>query len=153
MLKHTRGIIFLGTPFRGTGTGDAAELRVRLIRAMGGESSSSLIEYVQDPENKLHETVKRFTRVARDREVPLACFYETKPSFVLNGLLPNRLLSLIPERLKIWIPFAKERIVRLHLYHTMCLSQLTSELPSWYQGTLLSFSIMPHMPCLSSMDL
>lgn len=112
MNKHVRGIIFLGTPFRGSGTGDAAALLIRLIKTMGGESSDSLIKYVQDPRFNLHEMGKRFVSTAKQREIPLACFYETKPTIVLNRLLPNRLVSFIPPWLRGWIPFAKGTIVR-----------------------------------------
>ncbi|KAF2235586.1 hypothetical protein EV356DRAFT_575695 [Viridothelium virens] len=111
VIKNTRGMIFLGTPFSGSDTAKAAEVRARLARAMRSESSDSLIRYVKNPRINLEETVEDFTRLAKDRKIPLTCFYETRTSIVLNGLFPNRIVFLIPDWLKPWIPFAKPRIL------------------------------------------
>lgn len=67
---------------------------------------------MKNPKNNLEETVAEFAQIAKGCNIPLTCFYETRPSVALNGVLPNQVFSLVPAWLACWIPY-EERIVRL----------------------------------------
>lgn len=121
VLDLTIGVIFLGTPFRGSwkpGYQNAC-LWVQVAQQEDEPWSEELIQYLR-PDSRddgggrpspLTELVQRFAELvkAREFEFPMVCFYENRPTeraSLFNGL---------PEDMK---PGAKGReVVRSEIYH------------------------------------
>lgn len=106
ILHATVGILFLGTPFRGSweaGTQNA-QLWIDLARAQQNEFSQELSQYLRPHGRKdtggrpspLNEVVQRFAEMIHHEafKVPIICFYETratKKSSLFRGLPPENL--------------------------------------------------------------
>ncbi|KAI4870247.1 hypothetical protein F4820DRAFT_469608 [Hypoxylon rubiginosum] len=83
ILMATSGIVFLGTPFRGSHRSfyTAAELRRVVAMSMGAETSCELLKYLQPSEDdRSEELFQSFCR--RIDQLPftirIVCFYETR---------------------------------------------------------------------------
>jgi len=86
-LHATQGVVFLGTPFRGSGAASAAHIRTLIAGALGMDASSRLIKVLQNETGCLAEVRDRFASIARQRwqgNCRVACFFETRPTKLLN---------------------------------------------------------------------
>lgn len=104
--RATRGIVFLGTPFRGTSFQDVAawaEPGLKAWASVQGREVSQLLHEAKYSFN-LDELVRRFTRLCQNKDHPylVVNFYETGKMSLPRKLFP-------------WLPamFAQERPVRL----------------------------------------
>lgn len=99
VLNAAQGIIFLGTPFRGSGGVTAANIRVLIAEIMGADASSRLIRVLQNETGSLSEIRHHFCSIIRQRwkkPCRVACFFETKPTRLLNVIkfLPKAISDL-----------------------------------------------------------
>ena len=100
-LSATQGIIFLGTPFRGSPAASAAIVRVLIAEAMGSDASSRLIKVLQNETGSLSEIRHRLCSIIHQRwrnSCRVACFFETQPTKFLNAVkfLPEAISRLKP---------------------------------------------------------
>ncbi|KAK4096559.1 hypothetical protein N658DRAFT_458518, partial [Parathielavia hyrcaniae] len=99
VLNAAQGIIFLGTPFRGSGATSAANIRVLIAEVMDATASSRLVKVLQNETGSLSEIRHHFCAIIRQRwrnPCRVACFFETKPTRFLNVIkfLPEAISSL-----------------------------------------------------------
>ncbi|KAI1126527.1 ARM repeat-containing protein [Nemania abortiva] len=100
--EATRGIIFLATPFRGTGFQDVATIAIsslKLSASLTSETVTTLLDSVQESTPYLEDLVGSFTRIhrRRDRSCELAIFYETKENNPVRKLFPHRVADYLKE--------------------------------------------------------
>ncbi|KAK6332351.1 hypothetical protein TWF696_003069 [Orbilia brochopaga] len=102
ILDGTKGIVFLGTPFRGSEGLDAARFRVIVANLLGHGMSSQLLLKILDKEpGDLEELTDEFVRLALARDkiehIPITMFYETEKSDVMNAVpkLARRAVDVI----------------------------------------------------------
>jgi hypothetical protein len=89
LLQCTKGVIFLGTPLRGTRVKSHAEWRV-FISAMwdaNHEPSTSLLEDLGENSSNLESIVEAFGKSTIKHEIEIRCFYETRTTQILNAVL------------------------------------------------------------------
>lgn len=96
----TAGVVFLGTPFRGTSLADLFGVAMVRLEAGGFFSGQTLARGLLNNLGKstatLEELVNIFTRSCLDYDLPLYCFYETVKSDLRARSLPKQ----TPEWLK-----------------------------------------------------
>ncbi|PNP51091.1 hypothetical protein THARTR1_08319 [Trichoderma harzianum] len=100
--KATRGIVFLGTPFRGTAFQDIAAWAVPVLKTwalLGKRSVSQLLESVKRSTFYLEELVRTFTRLCQDKDSPckVHTFYETRETVLPRKILPPFLLPFLDK--------------------------------------------------------
>ncbi len=98
-LYATQGIIFLGTPFRGSRAEPIATMRILIAEAMGVDASLRLVKVLQNETGSLSEIRNHFCSIIRQRwqnPCRVACFFETQPTRILNAikLLPEAISGL-----------------------------------------------------------
>ncbi|EPE31353.1 alpha/beta-Hydrolase [Glarea lozoyensis ATCC 20868] len=89
LLQYTKGVIFLGTPLRGTRVKSPAEWRV-FISAMwdaNHEPSTTLLEDLGENSSNLESIVEAFGKSTIKHEIEIRCFYETRTTQILNAVL------------------------------------------------------------------
>lgn len=96
--RVTGGVVFLATPFRGTGFQDiarAAVLFLEFFAGLAGETVNGLLDNLKASTPFLEDLVGDFTRTYQQRGQPcqLAIFYETKPGNLLRKGIPTRALA------------------------------------------------------------
>lgn len=95
LLRSTAGVIFLGTPLRGTATASIAD-GVALIRGfMGKETSRSLLQILKDESSSLDTLIHDFSKMAVVHQIQIRCFYETRTTRIVNAL-SRRIAKLSP---------------------------------------------------------
>lgn len=110
LLKSTIGVIFLGTPLRGTPTASVAQW-VALIRGfMGKETSGILLQSLKNESDKLdtlvHDFSKLAIKLAKAHNFQIRCFYETRASQIAN-VISNQIARFFPiPEVKVHLTFA-----------------------------------------------
>lgn len=104
IIRSTRGIVFLATPFRGTSFQDVAnwaEPGLKVWASVKGKKVSTLLDIVKGSTFDLEELVCRFTQLYQDNKYPchIRTFYETGMTnlyrkFPLSWLIPSWLHDL-----------------------------------------------------------
>lgn len=72
----TVGLVFLGTPFRGTKLQFLADCAERLMRLSGSESHRGIIEELSFDKPALLDTLDSFCRLRNRLSTPVSCFNE-----------------------------------------------------------------------------
>lgn len=72
----TCGVIFLGTPFRGSKLADTGRILATIGNYVGLDSEPQLLEGLKPDSQEYSDLFDKFSRVTKDRE--LFFFYETK---------------------------------------------------------------------------
>lgn len=95
VLLSTVGTVFLGTPFQGSDVAGLAGWQVAISGIMGEQTSNELIRDLDKNHDLLHRRIQKFTEIANADSVrlPMACFFETKPTEMLRRLLPRSLAT------------------------------------------------------------
>jgi hypothetical protein len=101
ILDATIGIVFLGTPFRGSNklamTG--AQLRVLVAGAFGAEISTNVMLELDIENGMLQELVEIFARLvsSKDHHIPVTCFFETRITDISKAIqnLPGWFRSVV----------------------------------------------------------
>ncbi|KAH0592867.1 hypothetical protein MHUMG1_09320 [Metarhizium humberi] len=60
LIKATRGIVFLATPFKGTSFKDVPDAALKAVALFRDQALTNLIDYVNEPKSNANELLKRF---------------------------------------------------------------------------------------------
>jgi hypothetical protein len=74
--KHTAGIVFLGTPHRGSASSNWGSLIVQSGKVLGLDGEDRILNDLKRDSEPLKQVVREFTRWLFDNSVPTVCFYE-----------------------------------------------------------------------------
>ncbi|KAI8632705.1 hypothetical protein F5Y19DRAFT_471874 [Xylariaceae sp. FL1651] len=99
ILDATSAIMFLGTPFRGSNGTTAAQTRVTVARAMGGDTNENLLKVLTREDGILEETRERFAELMLDHfdgSQRMVFFHETRPTEVAKAIIPQSYLEMSP---------------------------------------------------------
>ncbi|KAI1468500.1 uncharacterized protein F4812DRAFT_371404 [Daldinia caldariorum] len=98
ILGSTIGIVFLATPFSGTGAANAASWLVVVKGIMGKDASGELIKDLVQRHEFVSERVQKFAEIANAdlTRFPIRCFYETGKTKIAKKIfrwgIPDRFL-------------------------------------------------------------
>lgn len=95
ILNSTVGIVFLATPFGGTGLAKMAKLQVKVGNLLWKGPSNSLIPSLHSDYTLLRELRSDFRKVMGDYQMPIYYFYEQKKTELFRKLMPGPLASFI----------------------------------------------------------
>lgn len=100
LLKSTIGVVFLGTPLRGTKIASIAEW-VALVRGfMNRETSDALLQSLREKTSSLDTLVHEFSKLAIKLAVAhnfqIRCFYETRRTRIVTAVLRRQLARFFP---------------------------------------------------------
>ncbi|OCL09319.1 hypothetical protein AOQ84DRAFT_404825 [Glonium stellatum] len=106
IFKQTAGVIFLGTPLRGTRTAKFAGWKNLVFGILGNdESSETLLKDLEEDSSRLESLVADFGKLTiRNREqqgMEIRCFYETRTTKVSNAvsrMSPIKLEIILVEK-------------------------------------------------------
>lgn len=114
--KHTQGMIFFGTPFRGSKGAQPAEIARKILSAFGVNTQEKTLKLLDVDSERLNgfntafqETMrKRYTSDKPEDKIDAMFFYETLPTYgkIVSHFekvgamaeLESRLLNPIPQR-------------------------------------------------------
>ena len=85
IVSSTSGIIFLGTPFRGSPASTLGTVIARCASALGLGSPAMLLKTLEDHSERLDLLPSHFLVIAKQFGIRLVCFYETKPTWMGLG--------------------------------------------------------------------
>jgi len=97
IITSTTGIIFLGTPHRGSQSQPKAELIATIASAAGLGEKSSLLRTLQPDSEALNDLLYDFSRVVNIASIPLFCFFEQRKSAVAKAIVPRAVRPFIPD--------------------------------------------------------
>lgn len=100
ILLETAGIVFLATPFQGSDAAPQARWKVLVAGIMGEQASDQLIDDLEQRHDYVRQRVQRFTEIANAEglRLPLHCFYETKTTELLKGLVSGSWAARLSNR-------------------------------------------------------
>lgn len=85
LLRSTTGVVFLGTPLRGTTIAGIADWVAMIRRLMGKETSRSLLQSLKNEAASLDTLIHDFSKMAIEHKFQIRCFYETRRTQTMNG--------------------------------------------------------------------
>jgi hypothetical protein len=95
MFDSTCGIIFLGTPFRGSKATSSGQTRIRITKLLGSNASERLLNVIDKDtsDGRLQDMRSEFTQICdvilRDQaRHKVVCFYEVLPTNIAKAVLP-----------------------------------------------------------------
>jgi TPR repeat protein len=100
LLYFTVGILFLGTPFRGSWKkySDVAQQRYEVAKQIGNDCAQQLLQYLygssNDRPSPLDETVETFSELVAVSSIKITCYYETKSTDL------STYLAKLPEEMR-----------------------------------------------------
>lgn len=97
IVESTVGVIFLGTPLRGTAVAGMAQWLGLMRGFMGKETSQTLIKGLQENENNLNNMIQDFAEVANQNQFEIRCFYETRKTRIANAVAPRWIACFLPS--------------------------------------------------------
>ena len=74
--KYTAGIVFLGTPHRGSASSNWGSLIVQSGKVLRLDGEDRILNDLKKDSETLKQVVRDFTRWLFDNSVPTVCFYE-----------------------------------------------------------------------------
>ncbi|KAH6961926.1 hypothetical protein BKA56DRAFT_177461 [Ilyonectria sp. MPI-CAGE-AT-0026] len=80
IIDHTTGVVFIATPHRGTHGQSLASVVANIAAYADMGQRSQLVDMLEQGNAFLDDIVSNFSRVAKDMEIPLCCFYEQRMS-------------------------------------------------------------------------
>lgn len=91
------GVVFLGTPFKGTTAYRKAQWLIAYGGLMGEKTSVALIKDLDDGTGVLNDLVDDFARSANTKgyRLPMHCFFETKATNLSKKVLPKLLVNYL----------------------------------------------------------
>ena len=100
VLLSTVGVVFLATPFQGADAHNEARWQVVVGSIMGQQTSDRLVNDLDQRHDFVLQRVQKFAEVANANSVrlPLHCFYETKETEMLKGVLPSAWATTLSTR-------------------------------------------------------
>ena len=94
LLSAVSGVVFLGTPLRGTTIAKLTQWISFLRSIWGKETSSTLLRRLEDQDPYLESVVQGFASLAIARSIPVHCFYETRETRFAKAMLNQQLARL-----------------------------------------------------------
>jgi len=88
ILHCIAGVVFLGTPHKGSATQSKAAIIASIASAFGQAESSSLLRAVEKDSEMLNDLLHDFTRVVNKAAIPLFCFFEQRKSNLARMIKP-----------------------------------------------------------------
>jgi len=76
IFKASYGVIFLGTPHRGSGKADLGEVAITLLKAFLHDANSALIRDLQVESQTLDRISAAFSRMLAQEEIKVCSFWE-----------------------------------------------------------------------------
>lgn len=104
IVESTVGVIFLGTPLRGTAVAGMAQWLGLMRGFMGKETSQTLIKGLQENENNLNNMIQDFAEVANQNQFEIRCFYETRKTRIANAVAPRWIASFATRWIACFLP-------------------------------------------------
>lgn len=100
-LDSVKGMVFLGTPFRGSYAVNYAKVLASTANAFGVQSSKSLLNTIIPESKTLQHLIHTFSTIASERQFNISCFYEKLPTYVIKHSLGP--LTFLARRIKLGI--------------------------------------------------
>ncbi|KAJ5613791.1 kinesin light chain [Penicillium herquei] len=101
-LNAISGILFLGTPFRGSGAAQVARWAAHLSHSSGKLSSFKLIRILDKESEKLGEVRSDFLTTAKEFQIPISYYCELVETRLLNKIFPS---FVVPWTPRLWSAF------------------------------------------------
>lgn len=76
ILRLTAGVIFLGTPHRGSAAQPWGELAAKCAIVLGSPAEKDLLDVLREDSVALYDLVHHFTAIVGRRSIPVKCFFE-----------------------------------------------------------------------------
>jgi tetratricopeptide (TPR) repeat protein len=86
ILNATTGIIFLGTPFRGSTSVEQASLIADAANVLGYDSSKTLLSSLTPTSQRLAELLSDFTKTAIAENLRIVCFFEQVKTVIVRNM-------------------------------------------------------------------
>jgi hypothetical protein len=71
------GIIFLGTPHRGSDSATFARMAATILRVIGGKPNKELLRSLEPGSDMQRDLLEKFPDIVRKHNYVIQCFYET----------------------------------------------------------------------------
>ncbi|KAK5631514.1 hypothetical protein RRF57_007228 [Xylaria bambusicola] len=123
LVKSTRGIVFLATPFHGTSFKDMPGQLVNLWAWLQDQTVTALIGYTREPSPELNELVRRFLKLG-DKDYHVFTFFEAVPTNLLRKVYLGWMVSK-------WIFLAWLIVLSSHWLRDSLSDWVEDFLPSW----------------------
>lgn len=78
LIKATRGIVFLATPFKGTSFKDVPDAALKAVALFRDQALTNLIDYVNEPKSNANELLKRFIDIKSRECYEVSAFWEAQ---------------------------------------------------------------------------
>lgn len=78
LIKATRGIVFLATPFKGTSFKDVPDAALKAVALFRDQALTNLIDYVNEPKSNANELLKRFIDITSRECYEVCAFWEAR---------------------------------------------------------------------------
>ncbi|QLI73503.1 uncharacterized protein G6M90_00g094850 [Metarhizium brunneum] len=78
LIKATRGIVFLATPFKGTSFKDVPDAALKAVALFRDQALTNLIDYVNEPKSNAKELLKRFIDIKSRECYEVCAFWEAE---------------------------------------------------------------------------
>ena len=86
IIRSVAGVVFLGTPHRGSGSQSKASVIASIASAVSLGEHSSLLKVVEKDSEMLVDLLHDFTRTVNTMSIPLFCFFEQHKSDIAKVL-------------------------------------------------------------------
>lgn len=86
IIRSVAGVVFLGTPHRGSNSQSKASLIASIASAVSLGEHSSLLKAVEKDSEMLVDLLHDFTRTVNTISIPLFCFFEQHKSDIAKAL-------------------------------------------------------------------
>ena len=87
IVSNTSGILFLGTPFRGSSASTWGTIITRCTSLLGFGSHGMLLKTLENHSERLDLLLSHFLVIVKQFDIRLVCFYETQPTWLGLGTL------------------------------------------------------------------
>ncbi|KAK8924386.1 Protein NLRC3 [Metarhizium anisopliae] len=78
LIKATRGIVFLATPFKGASFKDVPDAALKAVALFRDQALTNLIDYVNEPKSNANELLKRFIDIKSRECYEVCAFWEAE---------------------------------------------------------------------------
>jgi len=95
IVSNISGIVFLGAPFRGSPASTWGAIITRCASALGLGSHDMLLRTLEDHSERLDLLLSQFLVIAKQFDMQLVCFYETKPTWLGLGNYPLGMSTIV----------------------------------------------------------
>ncbi|KID82546.1 nacht nucleoside triphosphatase [Metarhizium guizhouense ARSEF 977] len=126
LVKATRGIIFLATPFKGTSFKEVPDASLKFMALFRDRKLTELIDYVNEPKSNANELLKRFNDIKSEERYEIFTFWEAEGmsllgKFKMDFLFSERMFLLLAASL-ILLPIVAFASPPTHPFSTSWLS-------------------------------